>query len=142
MRSQAEYTIEFLDKLEAEMLALPPPDRSQQKVNKQEAVSKLSDAIAQLQERGFSLEQIAESLSGRGLELTTPTLKTYLQRVRPKNGKSGTRTSRKGKAAAPTATETARDPSHDGGKNKPAEDAAAHKKEGKGAFMAKDKNEY
>jgi len=41
-----------------------------------------------LQKRGYTLDQISETLRGEGLDITTPTLKSYLQRI--KAGKSKT----------------------------------------------------
>ena len=43
----------------------------------------LSKEIAALQKRGYTLEQISETLRGEGLNIATPTLKSYLQRAKP-----------------------------------------------------------
>ena len=40
--------------------------------------------IAALQQRGYTIEQVVESLQGVGLTITTPTLKSYLQRAKAK----------------------------------------------------------
>jgi hypothetical protein len=43
----------------------------------------LSKEIAALQKRGYTLDQILETLRGEGLSIATPTLKSYLQRAKP-----------------------------------------------------------
>jgi hypothetical protein len=43
----------------------------------------LSKEIAALQKRGYTLDQISETLRGEGLSIATPTLKSYLQRAKP-----------------------------------------------------------
>lgn len=43
----------------------------------------LSKEIADLQKRGYTLDQISETLRGEGLSIATPTLKSYLQRAKP-----------------------------------------------------------
>ncbi len=42
----------------------------------------LAKEIVALQKRGYTLEQIAETLRGEGLAISTPTLKSYLQRIK------------------------------------------------------------
>ena len=42
----------------------------------------LSKEIAALQKRGYTLDQISETLRGEGLSIATPTLKSYLQRAK------------------------------------------------------------
>jgi hypothetical protein len=54
-----------------------------QEHSKQEAVRILSKEIAALQKRGYTLDQISETLRGEGLNIATPTLKSYLQRAKP-----------------------------------------------------------
>ena len=48
--------------------------------NKSEAVSLLQTHIESMRERGYSLEDIATILAERGVEIASPTLKSYLQR--------------------------------------------------------------
>ena len=60
----------------------------EKKHSKQDAVLLLSGEIADLKQRGYSLEQIAEALSVSGLPISTPTLKNYLQRAGRSAGKS------------------------------------------------------
>jgi hypothetical protein len=95
--------METVEALRAKMEAMPVADTGKQELSKQQAVSELREAIALLQERGYSLEAIAKTLSEGGVELKTTTLKSYLQRS--KGTKSPAK--RKPKADAPKAAEKA-----------------------------------
>jgi len=114
------------------MPAAPPADLS---VTKQEAVKLLKGEIASLQRRGYSLDQIVASLKGEGLDLATPTLKSYLSRakaakVRRRYPPSPSRESER--AAAPLTPKAA-----------PASTRAdTPAKSGKDAFLVKDKDSY
>jgi hypothetical protein len=61
---------------------MPPAPVEDLSVTKQEAVKLLKGEIASLQRRGYALEQIVASLRGEGLDLATPTLKSYLSRAK------------------------------------------------------------
>ena len=74
------YTIEQIEQIAAKLRELPPLERQQRQVNKQEAVRLLAKEIQALRQGGYTLEQIADTLRGEGLELTTQVLKNYLQR--------------------------------------------------------------
>jgi hypothetical protein len=56
-------------------------------MDKQAIVKHVVDEIAGLQERGYTLEEVAELLATGGLKLTLPTLKSYLQRIRKASAK-------------------------------------------------------
>jgi hypothetical protein len=75
------YTIEKIEAIAEKFRNMPPPEQEKMHCSKQEAVSMLYKEIQALQKRGYKLEQIAEALRGEGLEITTPTLKSYLQRA-------------------------------------------------------------
>ena len=62
---------------------MPPVEKKKQEHSKQEAVRILAKEIAALQKRGYTLDQISETLRGEGLSIATPTLKSYLQRAKP-----------------------------------------------------------
>jgi hypothetical protein len=53
-------------------------------VSKQEAVRLLAPTIHGLQAKGYSLDRIAELVSERGVTIAPTTLKSYLQRVKPR----------------------------------------------------------
>ena len=97
-----EYTVEQVDQVQEGLLALPAIEPSKRKLDKQAAVKCLRDAIATVQQRGYTLEQIAESMSGLGIQITTPTLKSYLQRAKkPSSRGAGKAQRRSGSAVAP-----------------------------------------
>jgi len=82
------YTIEKIEAIAEKFRNMPPPEPEKRLCSKQEAVAMLSKEIQALQKRGYKLEQIAEALRGEGLEITTPTLKSYLQRAQLQKQKS------------------------------------------------------
>jgi hypothetical protein len=95
-----EYTLQMAEEIAKRLRDLPAVDASNRRTNKQGVIKHLAAEIAALQQRGYSLEQVAESLCGFGLEISTPTLKSYLQRVK------GRRTKRGRKAAQVTMGQT------------------------------------
>jgi hypothetical protein len=102
---------------------------------KQEAVKLLANDIASLQRRGYTLEQITESLRGEGVDLSTPTLKSYLSRAKA----AKTRRLR-APVAAPSPSPAAKAlPLKEVGALTKAE---ALTKSGKDAFLVKDKDSY
>jgi methionine synthase II (cobalamin-independent) len=76
------YTNEKLAAISAKLKTMPVIEKKKQEHSKQDAVKVLSKEIASLQKRGYTLDQIAETLRGEGLDITTPTLKSYLQRIK------------------------------------------------------------
>lgn len=64
-----------------------PGKQDAKKHSKRAAIALLSREIVELKRRGYTLEQIAEALSGSGLPISTPTLKNYLHRGRHRAGK-------------------------------------------------------
>jgi hypothetical protein len=113
----------------------PPAPASEADVSKQEAVKLLFGAVAEFRRKGYSLEQIAENFRGEGLELTTPTLKSYLSRVKASKRRPQ-RPPRNGAVAAtaqPVSTE--KEATRLTKKDAPA-------KSGKDAFLVKDKDSY
>jgi hypothetical protein len=84
-----EYTVEMADRIAEKLRTLPPMDASKRRLRKQGVVQHLAREIAALQDRGYTLDQVAESLRGEGLEIATPTLKSYLQRSKQKRGGGG-----------------------------------------------------
>lgn len=99
-----EYTVEEVDRFGEALVAMPEMDPAQRKLDKQGAVKRLKEKIVLIQQRGYTLEQTAESLTTAGLQLTTPTLKSYLQRAKKPAGKGAAKAPRR--AASPTARTT------------------------------------
>lgn len=100
-RGRTAYTVEEIDAMAGRLRALPAIEDSKRTLNKQGVIKRLAAEIAALHERGYTIEQVAESLCDVGLEITTPTLKSYLQRMK----KESARGSRK-KAKPPVAPAT------------------------------------
>jgi hypothetical protein len=90
-----EYSVEQVDRVGELLLALPAIEPSKRKLDKQAAVKRLKEQISTVQQRGYTLEQIAASLSGAGLQITTPTLKSYLQRARKPGGRGASKAPRR-----------------------------------------------
>jgi intein-encoded DNA endonuclease-like protein len=74
-----KYTKEKIEKVKEKLKNLPPIEDTKD-LSKQEAIKMLQKDILLLQKRGYSLEKIAEVLKQDGIELSTTTLKNYLQR--------------------------------------------------------------
>ena len=93
--------MEQIEAIAEKLRSMPPIDKSKQERTMQETIKILTKEIHLLQKRGYTLDHIAESLRGEGLDIATPTLKTYLHRTK---GKTATKT--KGTTTAKTTGET------------------------------------
>lgn len=78
------YTTEQIEVIAAKLREMPPADTSQQEYSKQAAIKILSKDIDLLKKRGYTMDQIADTLRHEGIDIATPTLKNYLQRARTK----------------------------------------------------------
>ena len=83
-----EYTLEAARRLAEELRAIPAKDPAQRRLDKQAIVKELARELIALQKRGYTIEEVAGSLRERGLEITTPTLKNYLQRAKSAGAKA------------------------------------------------------
>ncbi len=155
-----EYTVESANWLIAELRAIPAKDPAKRKLDKQRMVSLLAGELIALQQRGYTIEEVAESLRGRGLAITTPTLKNYLQRAKHKTEKraksgvtsgskrSGNRTPsvpRRESPNAPTPATTQTPPAAKQAASTPEASTAPEGtalRSGKGAFLVNDKDSY
>ena len=155
-----EYTVESANWLIAELRSIPPKDPAKRKLDKQRMVSLLAGELIALQQRGYTIEEVAESLRGRGLAITTPTLKNYLQRAKSKTekrAKSGVRTAprasgsgtpktvKREESSAPAPATTQTPPAAKQAASTPEAGAAPEAtslRSGKGAFLVKDKDSY
>ena len=77
------YKAEQLESIAAKLRAMPPMEKKPKDHTKQEAIKVLAREIKAMQARGYSLDHISETLRGEGMAITTPTLKSYLQRTKP-----------------------------------------------------------
>jgi intein-encoded DNA endonuclease-like protein len=76
------YTAAQVEEIAGKLRAMPVIEPPPKDLTKQEVVKMLAKEIKSLQKRGYTLAQIATSLKGEGLDISTPTLKSYLQRVK------------------------------------------------------------
>jgi len=74
--------IETIEALKEKIKNAPEIEKEKKTVSKQEAIKELRRDIEALQKKGYSLEEIAKFMSDGGLPITTPTLKSYLQRTK------------------------------------------------------------
>jgi len=81
------YTTEQVEQIAQKLRELPAVEKPRKQLSKQEAVRMLAREIASLQRRGYTLEQISEILRGEGLEITSATLRIYLQRAKQTTGR-------------------------------------------------------
>ena len=77
------YKAEQLESIAAKLRAMPPAEKKPKEHTKQEAIKILAREIKAMQVRGYSLDAISDTLRGEGIAITTPTLKSYLQRTKP-----------------------------------------------------------
>ena len=66
---EIEYTVESAHRLAEALRAIPPKDPAKRKLDKQGMVSLLVSELVALQQRGYTFEEVAEGLRGRGLSL-------------------------------------------------------------------------
>jgi hypothetical protein len=155
-----DYTVESANRMAEALRAIPPKDPAKRKLDKQGMVRLLAGELVALQQRGYTIEEVAESLRGRGFDITTPTLKNYLQRAKrktEKRAKSGAKTVSGGSGSgAPKAAKPAvsNGPAPARAQTPAAARQAASTPEagtlpdatalrsGKGAFLVKDKDSY
>ena len=141
------YTLEETERMEIALRALPPIDGSRRRLTKQAVVKRLSREIASLQARGYTIEQIVESLHGVGFDITTPTLKSYLQRNKKRKAKGAAQRQRTvaPPAAAPSHERSVAPPAVTEPKapavTEPKADTPV-KRSGKDAFLAQDRDSY
>ncbi|MEO8211629.1 MAG: protein mobC [Myxococcales bacterium] len=131
------YTLESIERMSEKLRALPTISKPQQTVSKLDAVKKLAGDLGGLQKRGFTLEQIIDSLRGVGLEISTPTLRNYLQRAK-KQSRKRPKVKAGGGASAPPPAVSKEKPKPEGNRS----EEGTTSKGGKDAFLAKDKDSY
>ena len=158
--AEIDYTVESANRMAEELRAIPAKDPAKRKLDKQGMVSLLAGELIALQKRGYTIEEVAEGLRGRGFTITTPTLKNYLQRAKSKterraksgartaSGRPGNRTPNAAKREAPPApapSPTQTPPVAEQAASTPEAGAAPEAtalRSGKGAFLVKDKDSY
>lgn len=94
------YTRDNANKIADALRSLPAAEAARKELSKQGMVNYLAAEILGLQERGYTIVQIAESLRVVGLEITTATLKTYLRRMKRSTRKRGPKRRRRSESRA------------------------------------------
>lgn len=79
--SKQVFSEEDIDRITNNLRKLPEV-KKEVKISKTELIRRLSTEIESLKARGYTMDQISESLRGEGIEINTPTLKSYLQRAK------------------------------------------------------------
>jgi hypothetical protein len=100
------WTIKDAKRLQEKLRALPAVEKNEDtKLSKQETVKMISKEIADLQKRGYTIEQIISSFKGEGFDISTPTLRNYLYRKRAsKKNEAAVAKTTKNKDTPPRAT--------------------------------------
>jgi hypothetical protein len=78
------FTREQVDEIAAKIKAMPKVEPPPRDLTKQEVIKALSKEIKSLRTKGYTMEQITMSLKGFGLDISTPTLRSYLQNSKRK----------------------------------------------------------
>ena len=73
------YTKSQIEEFSRRLKELPVIEKTAQ-MSKLETIKALKPDIIAMQKKGYKVEKIAEALTSLGLEITTPTLKSYLQK--------------------------------------------------------------
>lgn len=98
--ARRKYGREFIHKVADELRALPP----KKKATQQEVIRTLVGEMESLLQRGYSMEQIADAISGDGFDIAGPVLKSYLNGIRTESGgrTAGRRRGKKNTVPAPS----------------------------------------
>jgi hypothetical protein len=80
--AEVRFTLSKVEEIRKELKLVPAVGPEGRPMTKQSAVRALHGEITNLGKRGYSLEQIAEMLSVRGLQLSPATLRGYLRKPR------------------------------------------------------------
>jgi hypothetical protein len=75
-----DLTVATIDAIRERLAAIPEKDRSDRKVSRREAISRMTDEILGLRKRGYSWQEVAELVSQEGCRVTVGSLKTVLWR--------------------------------------------------------------
>ena len=74
------YTKSEIEEFSRRLKELPVIEKPAQ-MSKLETIKTLKTDIVAMQKKGYEMEKIAEALTSFGLEITAPTLKSYLQKA-------------------------------------------------------------
>jgi hypothetical protein len=69
-----DLTVATIDAIRERLAAIPEKDRSDRKVSRREAISRMTDEILGLRKRGYSWQEVAELVSQEGCRVTVGSL--------------------------------------------------------------------
>lgn len=75
--------LETIEAVREKMKGAPEVAKAKRTVSKQESIKELKREIEAMQKKGYTLDDIAKFMTEGGIQITTPTLKSYLQRTKP-----------------------------------------------------------
>jgi hypothetical protein len=75
--------VETIEAVREKMKGAPEVAKAKRTVSKQESIKELKREIEAMQKKGYTLDDIAKFMTEGGIQITTPTLKSYLQRSKP-----------------------------------------------------------
>lgn len=129
-----------IEALRAKMKEAPEVAKEKRQVSKQEAIRELKRDIEAMKKRGYTLEDIAKFLTDGGMQITTPTLKSYLQRTRADKPKAPKKAE---SFADAKTTKPAQQPAHTAAfeKAKQVSEEKAQPTDAKGGFTVKPDSE-
>jgi glucan-binding YG repeat protein len=98
--------LETLEAVREKMKSAPEVAKEKRTVSKQESIKELKREIEAMQKKGYTLDDIAKFMTDGGIQITTPTLKSYLQRTKPAKTTTQRKESKKPEISAESKTET------------------------------------
>lgn len=98
--------IETLEAVREKMKSAPEIAKEKRTVSKQESIKELKREIEAMQKKGYTIDDIAKFMTDGGIQITTPTLKSYLQRAKPTKTTTQRKESKKPEISAESKTET------------------------------------
>lgn len=131
--------LDTIEALRAKMKEAPEVAKEKRRVSKQEAIRELKRDIEAMQKRGYTLEDIAKFLTDGGMQITTPTLKSYLQRTKADKQKASKKAENFADAKTTTTAQTAQKPAQTAAvvKAKQVAESKAQPADAKGGFTVK-----
>ena len=131
--------LDTIEALRAKMKEAPEVAKEKRRVSKQEAIRELKRDIEAMQKRGYTLEDIAKFLTDGGMQITTPTLKSYLQRTKADKPKASKKAENFANAKTTTLTQATQQPVPTGTvlKSKQVAEQKAQPTDNKGGFTVK-----
>jgi len=98
--------VETIEAVREKMKGAPEVAKAKRTVSKQESIKELKREIEAMQKKGYTLDDIAKFMTECGIQITTPTLKSYLQRTKPAKTRTQKKEDKKPATSDESKTET------------------------------------